>query len=114
MYDNPSLPYRCPLCLQPMSPRTEDVTTGKRTCGCLSCSAPEFTQKEGESIFIPSILWNNWVTKYRREHPSWHRDVLCKGCINQNSLCEYYDGNYINCDKWRAENERTKTSEDFN
>lgn len=63
---------------------------------------------------MPSIRWNNWVIKYRRENPSWHRDVLCKGCISQNSPCKHYDDNYINCDKWRSEDERTKTSEDCN
>ena len=54
MYDNPSLPYRCPICLQSVSPCTEDATTGKRTCGCLtySCPAPIFTQKDGESAEI--------------------------------------------------------------
>ena len=48
MYDEPSLPYRCPICMQPVSPCTEDATTGKRTCGCLtySCPAPIFTQAE--------------------------------------------------------------------
>ena len=114
MYDNPNLPYRCPLCLQPVSPCTEDALTRKKTCGCLTCSckAPVFTQEEGESIFMPSIRWNNWVIKYRREHPNWHRDVLCKVCINQNSPCKYYDDNYINCDKWRSEDERTETPED--
>ena len=58
MYDEPSLPYRCPICMQPVSPCTEDATTGKRTCGCLtySCPAPIFTQKmENQFIWHLSI-----------------------------------------------------------
>lgn len=105
MYDNPNLPYRCPVCLQPVSPCTEDATTGKRTCGCLtfSCSAPVFTQKEGESIFMPSILWNNWVIQYRKKTPNWHKDNLCKGCIRQKEKCEFYNEENINCDKLEVE-----------
>lgn len=93
MYDEPSLPYRCPICMQPVSPCTEDATTGKRTCGCLTCScpAPIFTQKDGESIYMASIYWNNWVIQYRKEHPNWHKDSLCKDCIRQKEKCDYYD-----------------------
>lgn len=89
MYDNPSLPYRCPLCLQPVSPCTEDALTRKKTCGCLTCfcKAPVFTQEEGESVFMPSIRWNNWVIQYHKEHPNWHKDSLCKGCIRQKGKC---------------------------
>ena len=104
MYDNPSLPYRCPICLQSVSPCTEDATTRKRTCGCLTypCPAPIFTQKDGESIYMASIHWNNWVIQYRKEHPNWHKDSLCKGCIEQKEKCDYYNAEHINCSNWRC------------
>lgn len=39
MYDNPSLPYRCPACLQSVSPCTEDATTNCYFCQyCKPCS----------------------------------------------------------------------------
>lgn len=98
-YDNPEMPYRCPICFSPVSPCIRDGHTNLRTCGCMTCNcpAPVFMQKFKESEYIPFVLWNNWVIQYRREHPDYHKDYLCKDCLKDKTKCEYYDENVIHC-----------------
>ena len=107
MYDNPNLPYRCPKCLQSVSDCTSNALTGKRTCGCLTCScdAPIFEQKDGESIYAARVKWDKWVVAYRNEHPNWHRENICKGCKFENVSCDFYDDNCVNCSFWRSKND---------
>ena len=99
MYDNPNLPYRCPLCFQSVSNCLWDSTGKRKACGCTTCNcnAPMFEQKFGESIFMPEIKWNNWVIKYRNEHPDYHKDYLCKKCLRDRKDCKYYNSELINC-----------------
>ena len=99
MYDNPNLPYRCPLCFQVVSDCTSSADGKHRTCGCFtcSCSAPIFEQKPLESIYMPRILWDRWVIRYRNEHPNYHIDYLCKNCLRDRENCKYYDEEMINC-----------------
>lgn len=104
MNDNPNIPYRCPLCLNPVSDCLSDALTGKKVCGCMTCNcdAPHFTQGANDSIFIPRIKWDHWVIAYRNEHPNWHREVICKGCEFENTSCSFYNADAINCPSWKA------------
>ena len=99
MYDNPNLPYRCPLCFQVVSDCTSSADGKHRTCGCFTCncSAPIFEQKPLESIYMPRVLWDRWVIRYRNEHPNYHKDYLCKNCLRDRENCKYYDEEMINC-----------------
>ena len=107
MYDDNQSPYRCPICLVRPSLCTTDALTGKHTVGCLTCNckAPVFTQKENESKYVPLIEWDKWVVKYRKEHPRWHEEYLCAGCIRyeKHKDCEFYDENIFNCSEYRNE-----------
>lgn len=99
MYDDPNLPYRCPLCFQIVSDCTSSADGKHKTCGCFTCScpAPIFEQKPQESIYMPRVLWDRWVIRYRNEHPDYHKDYLCKNCLRDRENCKYYDGEMINC-----------------
>lgn len=102
MYDDPNMPYRCPICLQRVSSCTISANGKFRTCGCMTCDcpAPHFEQESIlESQYTPMIKWNNWVIAYRKEHLDWHKDNVCKGCLRDRNNCEYYDEEMINCPK---------------
>jgi len=98
-YDNPDMPYRCPICFSPVSPCTSDGLTNLKTCGCLTCNcpAPQFMQKPNESKYMPRIQWDRWVIQYRREHPDYHKDYMCKYCLRDRKNCEYYNENALHC-----------------
>lgn len=101
MYDDNQSPYRCPICLTRPSLCMRDVLTNKPSVGCMTCncSAPIFTQNENESKYMPLILWDRWVVRYRYENPNWHKEFMCKGCLKYrtNYICSDYDENCINC-----------------
>lgn len=106
-YDNPTndpfMPYRCPICFNPVSPCMTNAISNKKTYGCMtmSCKAPIFEQKNNESKFTPLIEWNKWVIEYRKEHPNYHREYMCKGCESEGVSCDFYDENVTNCIHWR-------------
>lgn len=102
MFDNPNIPYRCPICLNPISDCLRDANTHKVVCGCMTCNckAPHFTQGDNDSIYVPRIKWDQWVIAYRNEHPNWHREAVCGGCDREKMKCEHYDENLINCGEW--------------
>lgn len=99
MYDDPNSPYRCPKCFQVVSDCTSSADGKHKTCGCFTCScdAPIFEQKSNESKYMPRIDWDNWVIRYRNEHPDYHKDYLCKNCLRDRENCKYYDEEMINC-----------------
>ena len=107
MYDDKQYPYRCPICLTRPSLCTEDAVTGLKTVGCLtnSCPAPLFvepTEGHGEKRYYkyhPLISWDNWVIKYREEHPDWHREAVCKSCLRykKDEICKYYEEDMFRC-----------------
>ena len=110
-YDNPTndpfMPYRCPICFNPVSPCMTNAISNKKTYGCItmSCKAPIFEQKNNESKFTPLVEWNKWVIEYRKEHPNYHREYMCKGCELEGISCDFYDENAINCHFWRSKDE---------
>ena len=101
MYDDLQSPYRCPLCLIRPSLCTVDAETKMQSVGCMTCNcnAPIFTQDRLESKYIPLVKWDKWVSDYRKEHPNWHKEFICKGCLKYrtNRICSDYDENCINC-----------------
>ena len=101
MYDDNQSPYRCPICLTRPSLCTRDALTNKVSVGCMTCdcSAPVFTQNKNESKYMPLILWDRWVVRYRYEHPDWHRKHVCQGCLNyvENKVCQCYNADVIHC-----------------
>ena len=101
MYDDLQSPYRCPLCLIRPSLCTVDAETKMQSVGCMTCNcnAPIFTQDRLESKYVPLVKWDKWVSDYRKEHPNWHRELICKGCLKYitNHICSDYDENCINC-----------------
>ena len=101
MYDDPRLPYRCPKCFQSVSTCTMSANGKYHTCGCLSCScdAPVFEQNpfEFESPYMPRIRWDRWVIQYRKEHPDYHKDYMCRYCLRDRNNCEYYNENALHC-----------------
>ena len=101
MYDDNVSPYRCPLCLVRPSLCTVDARTKRQSVGCMTCncSAPIFIQNENESKYMPLILWDRWVVRYRYEHPKWHEEYICDGCNKYDGCgsCEHYDENVVNC-----------------
>ena len=103
MYDDKISPYRCPFCLTRPSLCTTEAITGLQSVGCLTCNceAPVFTQDRLESKYMPLVEWDKWVSDYRKEHPEWHREVICKGCIDfmESQVCQYYDPDIIRCPK---------------
>lgn len=110
-YDNPTndpfMPYRCPICFNPISPYLWSADGKRKSCGCftMSCDAPIFEQKNNESKFIPLIEWNKWVINYRKEHPNYHREFMCKGCELEGVSCDFYDENTLHCHFWRSKEE---------
>ena len=42
---------------------------------------------------------------YRKEHPNYHREFMCKGCELEGVSCDFYDENTINCHFWRSKDE---------
>ena len=103
-YDNPDMPYRCPICFSPISPCLTSAISNRNVCGCMTmgCKAPVFERTENESKFIPFIKWNNWVINYRKEHPNYHREYMCKGCELEGVSCNSYDENATDCSYWRS------------
>lgn len=101
MYDDNESPYRCPLCLTRPSLCTTEANTGLQSVGCMTCNcgAPVFTQDKLESKYMPLVKWDKWVSDYRKEHPEWHRELICKGCIKYrvNHICSDYDQDCIRC-----------------
>lgn len=108
MYDDKQYPYRCPLCLIRPSTCTEEANTGLKTVGCLTCDcpAPVFVEDKSEkysfpglSKYIPLIKWDKWVINYRKEHPNWHREAICNGCLKYNATesCINYNPDCIRC-----------------
>ena len=102
-YDNPDMPYRCPICFNPVSPCLWSADGKRKSCGCftMSCDAPIFEQHEGDSEFTPRIKWNNWVIAYRKEHPNYHREFMCKGCKFEKVSCDFYDEDAYQCCNWK-------------
>lgn len=102
--DNPFMPYRCPICFNPVSPCLWSADGKRKSCGCFTtyCDAPIFEHKNNESQFIPLIEWNKWVINYRKEHPNYHREFMCKGCELEGVSYDFYDENAINCHFWRS------------
>ena len=110
MYDDKESPYRCPLCLvRPMLCTTE-ANSGSQVVGCMTCScdAPVFTQKlPSEPRCMALVRCDGWVSNYRKEHPEWHREAICKGCLkySKNHVCSDYDPDCMNCPEAKYEKE---------
>jgi hypothetical protein len=99
MYDDLQSPYHCPLCLIRPSLCTVDAETKMQSVGCMTCNckAPIFTQERLESKYVPLVKWDKWVSDYRKEHPNWHKEFICKGCLKNNTDCGYYNEDIIAC-----------------
>ena len=117
MYDDNESPYRCPLCLVRPSLCTTDATTGKHTVGCLTsnCGAPVFTEPDfdfrlnyGSLKYVPLVKWDRWVVQYRNEHPNWHQEHVCDGCLKDWKTCGHYDADMVACPDTVCETEEEK------
>ena len=117
MYDDNESPYRCPLCLVRPSLCTTDATTGKHTVGCLTCNcgAPVFTEPDfdfrlnhGSLKYVPLVKWDRWVVQYRNEHPNWHKEHVCRGCLKDWKTCGHYDKDCVACPDAVCETEEEK------
>lgn len=115
MHDDNESPYRCPLCLVRPSLCMIDPFTNKHTVGCMTCGcdAPLFKESDFDIDipgleYRPLIEWDRWVVRYRNEHPNWHQEHICKGCLKDWKTCGHYDKDCIACPDAVYETEEEK------